>query len=198
LIVDANNSIADGLTVLMVYANRSRRSFVRTTATLDDLGLNVVDARIIPVPEDRDLNTYCVLDASGQQIADGAPLDELKARIVRALEAAESQPIRVNRRTPRQVRVFSTPVQIAITQDSASERTVIELVAGDRPGLLYQVGQVFEDLDIALQNAKVATIGERAEDVFFVTTEDNAPLNDALCAELAAALEKALSDHAGS
>jgi [protein-PII] uridylyltransferase len=198
LIVDANNSIADGLTVLMVYANRSRRSFVRTTATLDDLGLNVVDARIIPVTEDRHLNTYCVLDAAGQQIADGAPLDELKARIVRSLQASESQPIKVNRRTPRQVRVFSTPVQITITQDPANERTVIELVASDRPGLLYQVGQVFENVGVSLQNAKVATIGERAEDVFFVTTDDNAPLDDALCSALAAALQKALSDNGSS
>ena len=189
-----SNWIADGLTVLMVYAERRRRPFIRTTATLDDLGINVVDARIIPLIGEQRLHTYCILDASGQQIADGEPLEELKDRIRQALERNDPRPIRVNRRTPRQVRMFTTPVQVSISQERANQRTVIELVAGDRPGLLFQVGQVLFEHDVDLQNAKVATIGERAEDVFFVTTEDNEPLDEALCKTLGEALEKALSD----
>jgi [protein-PII] uridylyltransferase len=192
-IIDISNSIADGLTVLMVYSN-NRRSYVTTTGILDAMGLDVVDARIIPVGTDRHLNTYCVLDDAGEQISDRAMLVELKSRLERALADGAAPAIQINRRMRRQVRVFSTPVQISMTRDSLYARTVIELVAADRPGLLYQVGRVFDGLDIELQNARVATIGERAEDVFFVTTTDHNPLDEAQCAELKAALVKALTD----
>jgi [protein-PII] uridylyltransferase len=193
VLVDISNSIADGLTVLMVYSN-SRRSYVKTTAILDAMGLNVVDARIIPASADKNLNTYCVLDADGSQISDPAMLNELRVRLEAALSDGGSRPIRISRRTPRQVRMFSTPVQISMTTETVNHRTVIELVAADRPGLLYQVGQVLDRHGIELQNAKVATIGERAEDVFFVTTQNNQPLDEAESAALKSALIEALSE----
>jgi [protein-PII] uridylyltransferase len=193
LIVEVNNSISDGLTVMMVYADRRRRSFIKTTATLDDLGLNVVDARIVPLTETQNLNTYCVLDGTGQPIPNGEPLAELKQRVLRAVRNEDGS-ITVTRRVPRQVRMFSTPVQVSISQEASRQRTIVELVAGDRPGLLFQVGQVFDELGVALQNAKIATIGERAEDVFFVVTEDNEPLDAELCARLQTALVEHLSE----
>ncbi len=193
LLVDISNSIAEGLTVLMVYSNR-RRSYIRTTGVLDAMGINVVDARILPVAGGRNLTTYCVLDNDGAQIADPVRLRVLKARLESTLAAADSRPIQINRRMPRQVRMFSTPVQIQMSPDRANPRTVIELVAADRPGLLYQVAQVLDRHDVHLQNAKIATIGERAEDVFFVTTADSRPLDEAQCATLRDALIEALSD----
>ena len=90
--------------------------------------------------------------------------------------------------------MFLTELQISISFDPDNQRTVIELVTGDRPGLLFQVGKVFEREGVALQNAKIATVGERAEDVFFVTTADDRPLDDAHCARVEAALRSALSD----
>jgi [protein-PII] uridylyltransferase len=193
LLVDVSNSIADGLTVLMVYAEIKRRSYIRTTATLDDLGLNIVDARIVPISDHHTLNTYFVLDASGNQLAEGRQIDELKSRVQHSLEE-NSRHVTVHRRTPRQVRMFPTPVRVEIFEEPANRRTVIELAASDRPGLLFQVGQLFEKHRISLQNAKVATIGERAEDVFFVTNERNEPLSPNESQSLKEALESALSE----
>jgi [protein-PII] uridylyltransferase len=136
-----------------------------------------------------------VLDASGNQVMAGRPLEELKHRVVHAL-TDESKPIRVYRRTPRQVRMFSTRPRVQILDEPANQRTIIELTASDRPGLLLQVGRVFEKHDITLQNAKVATIGERAEDVFFVTNGNGDPLSADQAEALRTALEKALSEQA--
>jgi [protein-PII] uridylyltransferase len=193
MLVEVSNSIADGLTVLMVYSD-DRRSYIPTTATIDAMGFDVVDARIIPVSADHNLNTYCLLDADGSQIGDPAMINELKARIVEALTKDRSDPIRVNRRMARQVRMFSTPVQIAMTSEPANHRTVLELVAGDRPGLLFEVCQILEQMGVELQNAKVSTIGERAEDVFFVTDRNHQPLDEATEQELKLALEEALTE----
>jgi [protein-PII] uridylyltransferase len=87
-------------------------------------------------------------------------------------------------------------VSVNLSRDEPNRRTVIELTAGDRPGLLFQVAKVLDQENVALQNAKVATVGERAEDVFFVTTADRQPLDEAQSERLGNSLREALSDTA--
>ena len=48
--------------------------------------------------------------------------------------------------------------------------------------------------EVALHNAKISTLGERAEDVFFITTNENKPLDEASCEKLVTAIEAALSE----
>jgi [protein-PII] uridylyltransferase len=71
---------------------------------------------------------------------------------------------------------------------------VLELSAPDRPGLLARVGKIFLEFDLSLQNAKIATLGERVEDVFFLTDENHQPLSDPqLCSRLRDAIVEQLS-----
>ena len=60
----------------------------------------------------------------------------------------------------------------------------MELVAGDRPGLLSDVGRVFVETGINIDTAKIMTIGERAEDVFYISNASGNPLDDASCSKL--------------
>lgn len=69
---------------------------------------------------------------------------------------------------------------------------MLEVVTPDRAGLLARIGWAFADEGVRLQNAKIATFGERAEDVFFVTDRDNEPLADDEVAALDSALRAAL------
>ena len=73
-------------------------------------------------------------------------------------------------------------------------RTIVELVAGDRPGLLFQIAKIFDQERVALQNAKILTVGERAEDVFFVTNAARQPLDDQASERLGKALREGLAD----
>jgi [protein-PII] uridylyltransferase len=177
-----------------MHAPQETRPFMRSTAVLDELGLTIVDARIVPLAAGQRLDTYCVLESDGSPIAGLRRLDEIRSRLLKALTTGSERTLKVTRRAPRQVRMFSTPIQVAISQDALNRRTVIELVAGDRPGLLFQVAKAFDQERVALQNAKVATVGERAEDVFFVTTMDRQPLDDAQSERLGNALREHLAD----
>jgi len=76
------------------------------------------------------------------------------------------------------LRHFPTPTQVFFSEDQANGRTVLELITADRPGLLSRVGQAFVECGIQLQNAKIATIGARVEDVFFITDRGKHPLGD--------------------
>ena len=95
-------------------------------------------------------------------------------------------------------RLYKLP-QVTIHNGAQRPVTVIELVAPDRPGLLAKVGRIFLDFKLSLQNAKIATLGERVEDVFFVTDAHNQPLSDPqLCQRLQEAIVTQLSADPGA
>ena len=193
LVVDVSDHASEGLTAIMVYAPKKLRSFGRTTAVLDQLGLTVVDARIVPMSSAQTLNTYCVLENDGQPISNIRRLQEIRTRILKALAADTNKTLTVNRKASRRVRMFDTEVQVSIAQDHDNCRTVLELVTGDRPGLLLQISQIFEQHNVSLHNAKITTLGEKAEDIFFITTNENTPLHEQLCNELISTMKTTLS-----
>jgi [protein-PII] uridylyltransferase len=88
--------------------------------------------------------------------------------------------------------MFTTPTQVSFSTDPDQGRTLVEVVAGDRPGLLSEIGQVFWEQKVELHGAKIMTVGERAEDVFSVTDENGRRLDTARCQSLADALVLAL------
>ncbi len=97
---------------------------------------------------------------------------------MRVLTEADDEITIVTRTLPRQARMFTTETRVEFSHDATHDRTVMELVAADRPGLLSNVGQVFIALGIDIEAAKIMTIGERAEDVFYITDESGVPLSE--------------------
>ena len=106
VVVDVSDQVSEGLTAVMIYAPKRMRSFVRITAALDELGLTIVDARIVPMSGRQTLDTYCVLESDGSRIEESRRLQEIRTRLPRALTASDDRPLKVYRRAPRQVRMF--------------------------------------------------------------------------------------------
>ena len=72
--------------------------------------------------------------------------------------------------------------------------TTMEVVAQDRPGLLYHVAQALLECKVRLISAKVSTVGEKAEDTFFITDRDGAPVDSkAVRARIRRRLQRALA-----
>jgi [protein-PII] uridylyltransferase len=181
-----------GGTAVLTYTPRRLRSFARTTGVLDQMGLNVVDARLITSANGFSLETYVVLEDNGAVIADPVRIREIERGLWRVLQQVEDSPTAVTRRAPRQVRMFWTPTQVNFGVDARNERTILELIAADRPGLLSEVGKVFRAERVAINGAKIMTVGERAEDVFYITREDGGLLKEDSCQRVQEALMQAL------
>jgi [protein-PII] uridylyltransferase len=181
-----------GGTAVLTYAPRRLRSFARTTAVLDQMGLNVVDARLITSANGFSLETYVVLEESGAVIFDAGRIREIEQGLWRNLQQPEDSPATVTRRAPRQVRMFSTPTQVNFSVDSRNGRTILELIAADRPGLLSEVGKVFRTERVAIIGAKIMTVGERAEDVFYITDAEGRLLQEETCRRVHESLVRAL------
>ena len=183
-----------GGTEIFIYTLDTHRLFAQTTSVLEQLGLTVVDARIITSGTGHTLDSYIVLDDSGAPIEATYRLEEIRERLRRGLAEPDQAPQPIARRTPRHLQYFPLPTRVDFSTDSNGERTIVELLAADRPGLLSSIGQAFANCGARVQNAKIGTFGNRAEDVFYITDQDNLPITDtdlleALRTELQRALE---------
>ncbi len=181
-----------GGTAISTYTPRTQHSFARTTALLDQLGLTIVDARITPTADGFSLDVYHVLEDTGADIGDSARIRDIEQQLARVLARPDDATVTVTRRAPRQVRMFTTPTQITFSEDPVNRRTIVELIAGDRPGLLSQVAKVFWSEGIHIYTSKIVTVGERAEDVFYVSDPTGQPLDADARQRLAQSLTAAL------
>jgi [protein-PII] uridylyltransferase len=191
-IVSVAAQIERGSTAVMIYAPKRRHSFARATAVLDQLGITIVDAQITPLANGFSLDTYHVLEDDGTAISDSGRISEIERNLHTTLREPEGSPTSVSRRASRQARVFNTELHVSLTVDERNARTVLELTAGDRPGLLSDIGKVFWEEGAELQAAKIATFGERAEDVFYLVGSDSRALGEAAAGRLRARLFDAL------
>jgi [protein-PII] uridylyltransferase len=197
-LVAVQTSNERGTTAILTFAPHRYNGFAITTAVLDQLGLNIVDARITPTGDGFSLDLYHVLEEDGAPISDSERIGEIERALWRALQRPEDAPVTVTRRVPRQARMFRTATQIAVTVDERNRRSVLELVAGDRPGLLCDVGKVLMEERVDLLAAKIMTVGERAEDVFYLASLSGSPLDEAAAQRLQQKLTGALDRRAAA
>src|SRR5262249_34100130 len=71
-------------------------------------------------------------------------------------------------------------VAVVIDQDASPTATVVEVHAPDHVGLLARVAGTFADLDVDVRTAKVATLGDRVVDVFYVRDATGDKITDRL------------------
>src|SRR3954471_3191608 len=197
-LVAVQSSSERGTTAILAFAPHRYNGFAITTAVLDQLGLNIVDARITPTGDGFSLDLYHVLEEDGAPIADSERIGEIERALWRALQHPEDAPVTVTRRVPRQARMFRTHTQIAVTVDERNKRSVLELVAGDRPGLLCDIGKVLMEERVDLLAAKIMTVGERAEDVFYLASLAGLPLDEAAATRLQQRLSGTLDRRAAA
>jgi [protein-PII] uridylyltransferase len=163
---------------VFLYSQDKDDLFALTTSLLDQLGLNIVSARIETSDTGHTLNSFLVLEENGSPVQNPARKQEICHTLSRAMKGARKSDMVVSRRVPRRMKHFSTPTRIDFVQDTSNHRTIMKLLTDDRPGLLSQVGQAFTSCGIRLINAKIATIGAEAEDTFFITDRENRPLTE--------------------
>ncbi len=161
--------------------------FAALVAALDRLGLAIQNARVLDAPGQMAFDTFDVLPLPGNE-TDPLPLEDRLADML-AGPLAALRPVR--RATPVKLRHFRIATRIGFDA-GASGRTVLSLVCTDRPGLLADVTDVLRKQRLRVHDARIATFGERAEDVFQITDADNRPLDADACQALAAALHTRL------
>jgi len=139
-----------------------------------------------------------VLDHNGEAITNPQHLEEIQQRLKQQLTMAEL-PSQQQGRLSRRQKYFPIATEVWFRDDLRNQRTVMEVVTSDRPGLLARLARALLECGVLLQSAKIATFGERAEDIFFVTDSKQRPLDspqfDCLRESIKRRLDEEKNDH---
>ncbi|MEZ9563753.1 bifunctional uridylyltransferase/uridylyl-removing protein GlnD [Vibrio artabrorum] len=178
-----------GGTEVFVYCKDQAALFATVVAELDRRNFNVHDAQVMISKDGHVLDTFIVLDQHGEAI-DEARHKAIAKHLLHVL--TDGRPTKIKtRRTPRNLQHFKVKTLVEFLPTKSKKHTLMELRALDTPGLLAEVGATFAELDINLHGAKITTIGERAEDLFILTSEAGGRLSE----EQEQALRERLTEH---
>lgn len=183
---------------LFIYTRDISNLFATTVAWLDRLNLDVQDARIITAATSFSLDTYVIHDRLGTILSDPARHQQVIDTLVDALQHTDQYPEMIQRRIPRQLRHFEVENTVDIRLNRALNQNMVEIVTLDQPGLLARIGGLFMMQGLSIHSAKIATLGERAEDIFFVTKQDGTPMTDDESEDFASRLKIALEEASNS
>jgi len=165
-----------GGTEIFVYTKDQPSLFAKVVGELDRRNLNVHDAQIMTSKDGYVLDTFMVLDQNGSVIEE-ARHQALSKHIVNVLKSESALELKT-RRLPRQLKHFTVKTTIDFLPTRSKKRTLMEFVALDTPGLLATVGATFSELNLDLHAAKITTMGERAEDLFILTSPQGNKLSE--------------------
>ena len=181
-----------GVSELLVCVPDHDGLFASITSVLDDMGIDVLSARILTTNEGRSFDLFQLMDRHG------AVLNKIDARdLVKRLEAVTTEsniPSPVQRSMPRRLRHFTSKPRIRFAKDPDRTGTVLHLECNNQPGLLSSVAAAIFKQGIQVHNARIATFGERVEDTFLISDSKHKPLSD----EAREALSQSITEHIGT
>ncbi len=176
-LVDIQPVTERGGTEILIYSTATDDLFSRVTAVLDQQGLNVVDAGITTTKDKHILDTFHVLEESGNMVEGDLRISEIQTALLNEINSPNRDEWRISRRQPRQYKHFPIKTHVDFKRDEHDQRTIMELITADQPGLLSRVGRAFADCEVKLLNAKIVTFGARAEDIYYITDKNDQPLS---------------------
>jgi [protein-PII] uridylyltransferase len=166
-------------TRIFIHTKGQGNVFPITAAALDQLNLNIQDARLNTASNGHTFDMFYVLNEKGEPLGKNSrALRTIVDNLTKAIKEPNNSIFNVQRRTPLQLKQFNRKTRAYLHNDTASGLTALEVVTPDRPGLLAHLGRIFLRFGLRLHRARIATLGERVEDVFFVTDLDYQPLFD--------------------
>ncbi|MGH1372810.1 MAG: [protein-PII] uridylyltransferase [Cellvibrionaceae bacterium] len=187
LVRETTNRKHEGATEIFIRTRDRSNVFTAVTSALDHLNLSIQDARIYNTERGGyTIDTFYVLDDDNQPIGENAALlEKVHNELRQELALVEDYSDIISRRTPRQLKSFAIPTRTSISNEINNSNTILEVICPDRPGLLALIARIFSRNNIQLDNAKITTLGERVEDLFFITDSEGNPLSDPeLCESL--------------
>jgi [protein-PII] uridylyltransferase len=161
-----------GVTELTIIAPDHARLLSIIAGACAATGANIVDAQVFTTADGMALDTIFISRVFSYDE------DELRraGNIVLTIERALTGQIWLEdviaartRQDGEERNVFRIPPEVSIDNTLSNRFTVVEVTGLDRPGLLYDLTAILSRLGLNIASAHIATFGEKAADVFYVT-----------------------------
>jgi [protein-PII] uridylyltransferase len=164
--------VGEGIQVL-IYAPDQEGLFARICAFFERQRYDIMNAKIYTTLEGYALDSFQVMDTSD---ATATHYRDILSYIEHSLAESIDKQSPVNlpgkTRISRHLRAFPLEPSAIITPDGKSKNYLLSIIAGDRPGLLSAIAQVLLQHHVSLYDARIATLGGRAEDTLVISAEN--------------------------
>lgn len=170
-----------GASELIIYMPDRDFLFAHIANTLDSLGTDIVEARIFSSTDGMTLVMMYFLNSDTQDYVDENHHHEILDKVRYQLSQEEASFVEVSGSiSNRRIRHFDTPTEIIFNQVNDS-LTELSIHTKDTPGLLARIGFALKTENIRLHDAKIHTVGEKAEDVFLISNTENHAIKSKEC-----------------
>ncbi len=158
------------LTALTLVTKDNPRLLMLFAGACAAAGANIASAQISTTRDGLALDTLFLqrLYSDEEEIERAQKIARVIGEIIsgkRALESLET----MRKRPKPKLDAFTMPPDVILDNTASMDLTVIEVHALDRPGLLFDLARGLSDLGLDIASAHIATFGEKAVDVFYVT-----------------------------
>lgn len=167
------------VTQLFIYTLDKLNIFAKVTRFLEQKQLSIASAHVYSSPTGFTLDTFLILNANGQALDNEPTLFTVLCEQLEAhLDDEDVKILSTQKRPTRQQKFFKIPTETHFSNDEGQGFSLLEVTTADRPGLLALIGEVFTEYKIALVAAKIATLGEKVEDVFHIVDKNGLPITN--------------------
>ena len=165
----------EGLQV-MIYVRDQKDLFARICSFFERSSYSIMDAKIYTTRHGYALDSFQINDPYNEKPQYRDMVGYIEYELGQRLLHQTPLEAPAQGRVSRQLKHFPITPEISIEPDERGAYKVLQIIAGDRPGLLSRVARCLVKYGINLYAAKINTLGERAEDVFLI---NGAALDDA-------------------
>ncbi|HHF5254206.1 TPA: bifunctional uridylyltransferase/uridylyl-removing protein GlnD [Haemophilus influenzae] len=168
LLVKISNRFSLGGTEVFIYCQDQPHLFNKVVSTIGAKKFSIHDAQIITTQDGYVFDSFIITELNGE-LVEFDRRRELEQTLTVALQSEKLPALSIT--LNRQLQHFTVQTDVRFLHENKKEHTEMELVALDKAGLLAQVSQIFTELNLNLLNAKITTVGEKAEDFFILTNQ---------------------------
>ena len=175
-----------------VFTQIDNESFYKITSIFEQEGVSVRDAKVVRVNEE-----YCIysfyFDHMRTMKDEINQKNEAINKYINEAMASDSFSAQSSSQIlSRRLRSFDKKVDISFSEDLIHNRTVMEITCIDRPGLLSNISKILKEESIWIQSAKIATIGENADDIFYLNNSKKECIDQSIYESLKAKINDSI------
>jgi [protein-PII] uridylyltransferase len=169
-----------GVTTLTLFAPDHPHLLSLVFGACAMAGANIVDAQIFTTSDGRAIDTISISRAFDED-ADEWRRAERVAQTIEQLLEGRRRIADIERRDPKRARAktFDVASEVVVDNSLSNRHTVVEVSGLDRQGLLFDLTSRISAMNLNIVSAHIATFGERAVDVFYVTDLTGAKVTSA-------------------
>ena len=175
-VVSWRNDLRRTLTIVDVVVTDQPGLFEKISGALAITGLNILGARAITREDDLAIDVFYVEGENGGIVEDAKVRQSFEASLESFLAGKDCpvEQIAAHRKKAERAKTFTNldkfgakiPPQVDVYRDISLGRTIVEVRAADRVGLLHLIAKHIADAGFSIHFARIATEQSVATDVF--------------------------------